>query len=78
MIEDLPFEFTCPKCGSHYFGRDVAEVDGKPVVLKTVRCHADSSGSIRECDWHSEWPIPEEATMIPENSDDAGSGDQSV
>lgn len=38
--------FTCPSCGSHYFGRDVSS---DLVVLPTVRCHGD-------CNWRGVWP----------------------
>ena len=35
-------EFTCPRCGSHYFGRDTTlGPDGRVVVLDTVRCHGE-------------------------------------
>jgi hypothetical protein len=46
-------EFTCPLCGSHYFGRDIAS-DGTP--LDTVRCHGDSSAGNRQCSWQGAWP----------------------
>ena len=35
-------DFTCPICGSPYFGRDTARgPDGKAVLLATVRCHGE-------------------------------------
>lgn len=37
--------FTCPNCGGHCFGRDVRLIDGKPVLLTTVRCDSDVSGT---------------------------------
>lgn len=61
--------FTCPKCGSPYFGRDTALVDGKIKVLDTVRCHGDSSGGPKRCDWHGVWPVKEPekpANELPE------------
>lgn len=50
--------FTCPLCGSHYFGRDIASgPDGKPLVLDTVRCHGSSSEKpYRACSWRGVWP----------------------
>lgn len=57
-------EFTCPRCGSHYFGRDVtSDKDGKPVVLPTVRCHGDSSEGTRTCDWRGVWPSKKNPTI---------------
>lgn len=51
----LDSPFCCPKCGSPYFGRDIAP-DGTP--LPTVRCHGDSSTGPRVCGWRGEWPAP--------------------
>lgn len=45
--------FICPRCGSEYFGRDVAQ-DGTP--LPTVRCHGQSSTGPATCDWRGTWP----------------------
>lgn len=58
---ELVYHFTCPQCGSHYFGRDTAAgPDGKAVVLSTVRCHGDvyiDGRLLRQCcDWRGEWP----------------------
>lgn len=54
----LSQEFTCPKCGGHYFGRDTkAGDDGKVVVLDTVHCNGNSSGKpFLNCDWTGVWP----------------------
>jgi hypothetical protein len=42
--------FTCPKCGSHYFGTETEKRLGKVVILDTVKCHGkDFSGKM--CDW---------------------------
>ncbi|MDE2102664.1 MAG: hypothetical protein KGL39_35800 [Patescibacteria group bacterium] len=46
-------EFTCPKCGSHYFGRDISP-DGIP--LETVHCNGQSSDGPTTCDWQGPWP----------------------
>ena len=40
--------FKCPKCGSPYFGRDVAP-DG--TILPTVRCHGLGGDDGPPCDW---------------------------
>lgn len=51
--------FTCPSCGSHYYGRDTAESDGQVITLKTVRCHGGWSSSdpqVTVCHWRGEWP----------------------
>lgn len=48
-------QFTCPKCGSHYFGRDIGTKDGVNVPLPTVRCHGRNDDG-RGCDWHDKWP----------------------
>lgn len=45
-------DFTCPKCGGHYFGRDT--ING--VALPLVRCHGQSSSGKEACDWRGEWP----------------------
>lgn len=49
-------DFICPKCGSPYFGRDTKFVNGEVKVFDTVRCHGDSSGGAKRCDWHGVWP----------------------
>lgn len=55
--------FTCPSCGSPYFGRDTAKRNGVPVSLKTVKCHGSSSGPIiygdhlGQCPWRGVWPV---------------------
>lgn len=38
-------EFTCPSCGSHYFGRDTANSgkSAKELILRTVKCHGGGS-----------------------------------
>lgn len=54
-LADPPF--TCPKCGSHHFGRDTGKVNGVIDVLSTVRCHGNSSGPGKMCDWHGIWPL---------------------
>lgn len=55
-----PEHFTCPKCGGHYFGRDITSgSDGRPVVLDTVHCNGSSSEMPhRACDWRGVWPPP--------------------
>jgi hypothetical protein len=50
------FEFTCPKCGGHFFSRDVSGTIAEPSIQKTVRCNGDSSAGSRRCDWIGEWP----------------------
>lgn len=57
--DDICHNFTCPKCGGHYFGRDAGILDGDVVALDTVRCHGDSSGGPRRCDWRGVWPLME-------------------
>lgn len=59
----MTHDFTCPSCGSHYFGRDTAD-NGKGgiAVLKTVRCHGGWSSQdpqIEVCHWRGEWPLEE-------------------
>lgn len=55
-MTDTPY-FTCPLCGSHYFGREVVGDENLgAVVLETVRCHGDSSGGPRVCGWRGVWP----------------------
>ncbi len=57
-IFEATMDFTCPRCGSHFFGRDTAETDGgEIVVLDTVRCHGDG------CRWRGVWndPLEEKA-----------------
>ena len=56
-------KFVCPKCGGPYFGRDIGMVDGKWDGLPTVRCHGDSSGGKRDCDWHGVWPNPSQKVV---------------
>lgn len=51
--------FTCPSCGSHYYGRDTTESEGQVITLKTVRCHGGWSSSdpqVTVCHWRGEWP----------------------
>lgn len=40
--------FTCPRCGSNYFGRD-AVTEPMPAVTDTVRCHGYKHGD--KCGW---------------------------
>ncbi len=56
MTESMQPEFTCPRCGSHYFGRVTERGrDGNVVITSRVRCHGDSSGRTNLCDWQGEW-----------------------
>lgn len=63
--------FKCPKCGGHYFGRDVGKDLG---LLDTVQCHNADDGTgmdavidrivakfprQKACGWKGEWPVKE-------------------
>lgn len=50
--------FTCPKCGSHTFGRKtISSPEGRPHVCPDVRCHGQFDG--KPCGWSGVWPIPD-------------------
>lgn len=55
--------FKCPKCGSPYFGRDMAHGNAGIMPLPTVKCHGSSSGPIiygdylGRCPWRGVWPV---------------------
>lgn len=55
-MSKLEPEFICPKCGSRYFGRDTAAVDGSIRIMPTVRCHGRDSNGKPNCHWRGEWP----------------------
>ncbi len=52
-----PPYFTCPRCGSHHFGRDTINTKDGVVTCKTVRCHGDG------CKWRGEWPPVDSAGL---------------
>lgn len=60
------YDFTCPRCGGHHFGRDTKADAIGIVVLDTVRCHNELPNG-KPCWWHGPW-AEGQADLKPEGS----------